>query len=119
MLRYRWILCVVFAALLTALVCVAQAPPAADTFVSNARPSQNFGASALLPVQPGTTSYIRLNLSALPSGVAISKAALKLYVNAVVMPGSFDVVPVEGPWTESGLTFQHAPQLGASATGGQ
>jgi hypothetical protein len=113
-----------FSALFCALVvlsCIpslAQAPPSADAYVTTTQPNSNFGSSSLLPVQPGTTSYIRLNLGILPANPPIAKATLRLYVNAVVAPGSFDVYQVGNAWTERGISFSSAPQLGPSATGG-
>ena len=104
--------------LCTSLPGFAQAPPSADTYVTSAEPSANFGNSQWLPVQSGTSSYIRLNLGALPSNAPIAKATLRLYVNAVAAAGSFDVYQVEGGWSEKGLSFQNAPPLRQSATGG-
>ncbi len=98
---------------------LAQAPPSADTYVTSAQPTVNFGSSSLLPVQAGTTSYVRLNLGALPASASIAKATLRLYVNAVVAPGTFDVFSVDAGWTEKGLNLNNAPALGASATGGR
>ena len=65
------------------LASSAQAPPSADAYVISAQPATNFGITALLPVQAGTTSYVRLNLGALPANTTIAKATLRLYVNAV------------------------------------
>jgi hypothetical protein len=62
---------------------------------------------------------VRLNLGALPTNSTIAKATLRLYVNAVAAPGSFDVYQVESGWSEKGLSFNSAPALGASATGGK
>ncbi len=101
------------------LASFAQAPPSADAYITTAQPSTTFGSSSLLPVQAGTTSYVRLNLSALPANASIVKATLRLYVNAVVAPGSFDVYEVNGSWSEKGITASNAPALGASATGNQ
>jgi len=42
-------------------------------------------------VQPGTTAYIKFNLSTVPANATISKAMLRLYVDAVARSGSFDV----------------------------
>ena len=97
----------------------AQAPPSADSYVTASQPAANFGNSSLLPVQAGTNSYVRLNLGALPANANVAKATLRLYVNAVAAPGSFDVYQVDGPWTERGLTWAHVPPLGGSATGGR
>ena len=109
---------VAFALIVSAsLTSYAQAPPSADAYVTSAQPAANFGISPLLPVQAGTTSYVRLNLGALPANATIAKATLRLYVNAVAAPGSFDVYQVENGWSEKGLSFNSAPALGASATG--
>ena len=111
---------VAFALIVSAsLTSFAQAPPSADAYVTSAQPAANFGISALLPVQAGTTSYVRLNLGALPANTTIAKATLRLYVNAVAAPGSFDVYQVESGWSEKGLSYNSAPALGASATGGK
>jgi hypothetical protein len=79
----------VLALSLCASLCgLAQAPPSADAYVTSAQPATNFGNSPLLPVQSGTSSYIRLNLEGLPSNATIAKATLRLYVNAVAAAGS-------------------------------
>src|SRR5271169_1836029 len=99
------------------LSSLAQAPPSADAYVSSTQPATNFGSSIFLPVQAGTTSYVRFNLGALPAKSKIEKATLRLYVNAVVAPGSFDIYEVDDPWSERGLNLNNAPALGGSATG--
>src|SRR5208337_4464964 len=104
--------------LFVSLPGVAQAPPSADAFVTNTQPAANFGSSVLLPVQAGTTSYIQLNLAALPENASIAKATLRLYVNAVAAPGLFDIYQVNSGWSEKGISFNNAPSLGVSATGG-
>src|SRR5271165_5090781 len=111
-------LSIAFLALMS-LSSLAQAPPSADAYVTSIQHAANFGSSAILPVQAGTTSYVRLNLGALPANTSIAKATLQLYVNAVAAPGSFDVYQVDGPWNERGLNRNNAPSLGASATGGR
>ena len=97
---------------------VAQAPPSADTYVSSSTPKANYGVSPILVVQPGTTTFIQFNLSALPAGASVNKATLRLYVDGVIAGGSFDVFPVNGAWSETTLTYNTPPpSLGASATG--
>src|SRR5882724_3651534 len=97
----------------------AQAPPSGDTFVSNATPKINYGPSITLAVGPGTNSYVRFNLSGIPTGASVGKATLRVYVDAVVKSGSFDVYQLNTSWSESTLTYNTpAPALGASATGG-
>lgn len=100
--------------------CSAQAtPPTADTYVSSAYPKYNFGNSISLILQSGTTGYVRFNLAALPTGASVSKATLRLYVDAVSKSGTFDVYEIDSNWSESTLTYNTpAPPLGTSATGG-
>ncbi len=105
-------------AVLYSAASIAQAPPSADTYVSASQPAINFGTSAFLPVQAGATSYIRLNLGAFPANASIAKATLRLYVNAVAAPGSFDVYQVGSNWVEKSVTSNNAPSLESSATGG-
>ena len=97
----------------------AQAPPRADTFVSSNAPQRSFGSEPLLAVQSGVTSYIQFNLAGLPAGANVSKASLRLYVDASSQAGSFDVYEIDSPWSENSLTFNNAPSLGVSATSGK
>jgi hypothetical protein len=104
--------------MLFAMQIAAQAPPRGDTFVSSSTPKINYGPSISLVVGSGTNSYIQFNLSGMPAGAVISKASLRLYVDAVAKSGSFDVYQLNNAWNESTLTFATpAPPLGASATG--
>jgi hypothetical protein len=101
------------------MACVAQAPPIADTYVASGLPNKNYGANTTLAIQNGITSYVKFNLSGMPSGATVSRAILTLYVDAVTAGGTFDVYQVNGPWTENGLTYNTRPALGSSATGNQ
>jgi hypothetical protein len=101
------------------IVCVAQAPPIADTYVASGAPNKNYGSNTTLAIQNGITSYIKFNLSGMPSGATVSRAILTLYADAVTAGGTFDVYQVNGPWTENGLTYNTRPALGSSATGNQ
>jgi len=94
-----------------------QAPPAADTFAFSTTPNQNYGALPAIAVQQGATSYIKFNLATLPTGANVSKATLRLFVDAVVTNGRFDVYQINTSWSESTLTYNNAPPLGVSATG--
>jgi N-acetylneuraminic acid mutarotase len=101
-----------------ALPLLSQAPPSQDTFVSSTTPKLNYGPDSILAVGTGTTSYVQFNLSGIPSGATISKATLRLYVDAVLKGGSFDVYELDGGWSEKSLTYNSPPPtLGASATG--
>ena len=105
-------------ALPSTLVIAQSAPPAADTYSFSAEPSANFGSQPILVVQEGVHSYLRFNLATLPLGVSVSKATLRLYVDAFAANGSFDVYQLNNSWSESTLTYKNEPSLGASATGG-
>lgn len=103
----------------TISAATAQAPPSADTFVSSNAPAKNFGSQPLLAVQSGTSSYVRFNLSGLPAGATVTTATVRLFVDAVSQAGSFDVYEIDQPWSENSLTFNSAPSLGVSASGGK
>lgn len=119
--------------LIAALVCVLftprllhaqQAPPSADSWVTNAAANglsfgdTNFGSTVALAVAPNATSYVQFNLSAIPQGAMVTKAVMRLYVQATSASGSFDVYEVDRSWAESTLTYNNQPSpLGSSATG--
>ena len=106
------ILVVVFLLSLTGL---AQAPPTADAYTYSTAPTTNYGADPSLFVQKGSAtsaSYLRFDLSTLPSGASVSKATLRLFVNQVVTPGKFDVYRLNHGWVESALTYSNAPPPG-------
>src|SRR5579859_3083091 len=106
-----------YAAAVHVAVSAQEAPPSADTFALSATPRANYGPSPLLPVTSGATSFIQFNLSGLPANATVSKATLRLYVDAVTGAGAFDVFAVNTPWTENSLNFTNAPTPGISATG--
>lgn len=106
-----------FVAICTPLL--AQAPPSADTFVSSSTAKTNYGSSIALVVGSGTTSYVRFNLAGIPAGSSISKATLRLYVDAVAKNGTFDVYQLNSSWAENTLTYNTPPPpLGTSVTNG-
>jgi Collagen triple helix repeat (20 copies) len=110
--------CLLWLALLS-LPLLAQAPPSADTFVSSSTPKINYGSTIALAVGPGTTTYVRFNLAGIPAGASISKATLRLYVDAVGKPGNFDVYQLNSGWAENTLTYNTPPPpLGLSVTNG-
>lgn len=104
---------------ISASLALAQsAPPAGDTYTLMSDPARNYGEQPYLVVRDGATSYVQFNLSTLPPGASVARATLRLYVDEVSASGSFDAYPVETSWTESSLTYNTAPALGASLTGG-
>ncbi len=104
---------------LAAQPLLAQAPPSADTFVSSSTAKTNYGSSIALVVCQGSTSYVRFNLAGIPAGSSISKATLRLYVDAVAKNGTFDVYQLNSSWSENTLTYNTPPPpLGTSVTNG-
>jgi hypothetical protein len=89
-----------------------QAPPSGDTFVSNVTPKLNYGSGISLLVGPGTTSYVQFNLSSIPAGATISKASLRIYVDAISGTGTLDVFPVTASWNENKATYNTRPSQG-------
>jgi hypothetical protein len=97
----------------------AQVPPSADTFVSSSTPKTNYGPAIALVVGQGSTSYVRFNIAGVPAGSSISKATLRLYVDAVAKAGTFDVYQLNSSWAENTLTYNTPPPpLGLSVTNG-
>ena len=99
-------------------VAHAQITPSGDAYTTTASPTKNFGTSTLLDVESASqNTYIQFDLSSLPSGYTganISKATLKLYVNAVTTAGSFNVDFVDGTWSEKTITADLSPALGTT-----
>lgn len=94
------------------------APVAADAYVSTSLPANNFGAQPTLNVGGGATSLLRFDLRTLPAAVTaakVTKATLVLYVNRVGSPGAVDLHPVNGDWSEAGVTAPTLPAYGGSS----
>jgi hypothetical protein len=94
-----------------------QLTPSQDAYTSTADPTTNYGAKTLLDVESSQTTYIQFNLSSIPSGYTsadITKATLKLYVNAAAKAGSFNVDYINGTWSEATITADNAPALGTT-----
>ena len=94
-----------------------QLTPSGDSYTNTATPTTNYGAKTLLDVVSSQTTYIQFNLSSIPSGYTsadITKATLKLYVNAVTTAGSFNVDYVNGTWSETTINSNNAPALGTT-----
>ncbi|MGO4881623.1 MAG: DNRLRE domain-containing protein [Bryobacteraceae bacterium] len=92
----------------------AQVTPLGDSYTNTADPATNFGTGAVLHVGATEITYIQFNLESIPAAASISQATLKLYVNAVPTPGSFNVDYVDGAWVENKIDASNAPPLGAA-----
>jgi hypothetical protein len=93
-----------------------------DSYTASSSPTQNYGTqSGLNVIGSGVNAYIRFDLTVLPSDLTssnISKATMRLYINGVTTAGTFDVYLVTGAWTESTITYNNAPTLGAKVASG-
>ncbi len=90
-------------------------PLVADTYISGAIPTLNFGGLANLNVgnsANGNVALLKFDLSVLPAA-GIARATLRIFVNKVGAAGAIDVLGVSTPWTESSITGQFPPALGA------
>ena len=65
------------------------------------------------PGEPFRDGYARFELSPLPGSPTVEKAVLRLWVNAVVMPGVVEVRPVLEPWDERTIGGDSVPDVGA------
>ncbi len=105
-----WLVCA-----FSSVTAYAQITPSQDAFTNTSASTTNYGSNVLLDVTGARqTAYIQFNLASIPNSVSVSKATLKLYVNAVTTAGSFNVDYVNGAWTESTITSSLAPALGAT-----
>ena len=111
----RLALSIVVVPLLSCAALAQSGAPIADAYTYSNAPTTNYGANPSLFVQKGSVtsaSYLRFDLSTLPSGASVSKATLRLYVNQVVTSGKFDVYRLNQGWVESALTYSNAPLPG-------
>ena len=96
------------------------APLAADTQVSTALPSSNFGALPNLNIGGGTTALLRFDLSTLPAGFTAAKlvkANLKLFVNRIGAAGAIEVVALNSAWDEASVTAATQPANAGAGSG--
>jgi hypothetical protein len=114
-------LVVLLATLALPSLASAQLPPSADAYVDETK-ATNFGAATTLSVsQPNLETFIKFDLSSLPSGTtgtSVAKATVVLFASAATSAGSFDVYEVGGAWSELTLTNANEPPLGTLITPG-
>jgi len=100
----------------------AQLTPSGDAYTNTATPTTNYGTKPLLDVESASqTSFVQFDLSPIPAGYThanVAKATLKLYVNSVTTGGSFNVVFVDGAWSEKSITASLSPTLGSTIANG-
>ncbi|MFJ6795211.1 DNRLRE domain-containing protein [Streptomyces sp. NPDC091268] len=102
---------------------VVQVGAAEDTYANAGAPGTNYGASSSLAVRGNSpyASYLRFALPAAPAGTVLKSASLSIKTSTMSGAGTTDtvsVVPITGPWTEAGTTYDNRPALGGPAIGG-
>ena len=86
--------------------------PSADSYVSSAATSTNYGTAAQLRIDgsPVVRSYLAFDLRSVSGG--ITAATLRVYASSASSAG-YEVHATAGGWTETGITFVNAPSVGA------
>ncbi len=104
--------------IVVALPAFAQITPSDDSYTLTSSPGTNFGAKNTLEVESaGATTFVRFDLSSIPStvtGSMVAKATLKIYISAVTTAGSFNVDLVTSTWKEGTITGNNSPTLGSA-----
>ena len=88
--------------------------PSADAYVSQAKPTSNFGTATTLRTDASPKlerSYLRFDVTQLPGSV--TKATLRVYANNRDRSGYTVRSVASTDWSEDGITYANAPQPGA------
>lgn len=90
-----------------------------DTYSNLSNPLQTNGTATSLFVRNIGTggerhSFLRFDISALPTGTAIARAHMRLWVTDVADPGPVEIRTLTAAWDESLLGASNAPAVGAS-----
>jgi PKD repeat protein len=92
--------------------------PQADSYVSSANPTTNYGTSTVLRVAGGSTimrSYLRFDLSGLTG--SIQSASLSILANSSTSLGFSGYGVSDNSWGETTINYANAPATAASASG--
>lgn len=90
--------------------------PDADSYVSSAYPTTNYGTLTSLRVDgsPYNGSILRFNVS---GTTLISKATLRIYANSSLSAGFNVYQELDNNWSETGITYNQSPQALGSLIG--
>jgi hypothetical protein len=113
--------CLVLALLASNPINAVEAILTDDTQVSSLRPGANYGGGRMLGLKKGQSVFLKFDLANLPAGTTsahITRATLKLWVDRVVKPGSFDIGAVASNWSERTLTANNLPSGGENEVNG-
>ena len=86
--------------------------PTADSLVSSANPTTNYGGQTTFGVAAGQSmSYLDFDVSKVPAKAKIDKATLKLNQTFSFVTASILLHLIGDPWGELLITYQNAPQV--------
>src|SRR5689334_11431635 len=104
--------------LLPSVALAQQATVSDDAYTSARKPNKNFGGDetlVLTSTAPSERGFLKFKLTAnLPVntvGSYVGKATLKLFVGNVNTPGTLEIRPILGAWSETTITDSTAPEL--------
>jgi hypothetical protein len=92
------------------------APTVADATINAASPTSNFGATTALNSASGQSALVEFALSVLPTNSVssdVNQATLIFWPNHVGPSGNIDVTQITSQWSESTVTYNTAPSVGA------
>ena len=98
--------------------------PDADTMVTGVPPTLNYGVEETMDVGSGVPdpshnvrSFVKFNLSCIPTGTVLQSATLKLFAKAVPsVTRTYNVHRVTENWTETSVNWDNQPAVAAAAT---
>ena len=90
--------------------------PVADAYVSASTPNTSYGATTQINADgdPAKISYLRFDVSGLPSGSTVISAKLRLYVNNETPDGP-GVRNINTGWEENAVTWNTRPSINETA----
>ncbi len=91
--------------------------PAADAFVSSAKPNNNYGMATRLKVDesPVLTTYVRFNVTNLTDPVV--RATLQVFSRSTSSVGFELHAVADNTWQESAITYTNAPGYSSGSSG--
>ncbi len=88
--------------------------PTADSFVRKSYPNNNYGNSAEIYIEAGSSEkrgLLRFNLQTLPAGTTINRVILRMYVTNNSVKGGTLYEAASG-WVENAVAWNNAPAVG-------
>ena len=116
--RFRQLLLALSAGILPLTAFAQSVPLTQDTYVVTGTPT-NYGVAAGLQVggAGNDQSLVQFDITTLPVGVTaanVAKATLVLFTRTVTTGGTVNIYAANGPWTETTVTGQNSPSIGAT-----